>query len=245
MGNVCNESIPFGTRPLFFKDAAEIATQMSQFSINELEELLSVNSKIALENYRRFQEFHSSDIPPLHAILSYTGIVFKRLNPLDFTREDFQYAQDHLFITSFCYGLLRPLDLIKPYRMEGDIKLPEFGDIRIFDYWRPRFTSLFIQKIRESGGVLVNLASEEMKQLFEWNKIQKEVRIVTPEFKTWKNGKLTSIVIYTKMARGEMTRYILKNQIQDVELLKKFEWEGFVYDPEMSDERNFIFVSGN
>ena len=102
-------------------EASEVALRMSQFSVEELERLLRVNSKIAVENYKRYQAFHAEDTRELPALLAYTGIVFKRLNPKDFSEADFRYAQDHLRLTSFCYGLLRPLDAIRPYRLEGDV----------------------------------------------------------------------------------------------------------------------------
>ena len=95
------------------EEEEEIALQMSQFSVDELERLLRVNAKIAVENYKRYQAFHAEATPELPALLAYTGIVFKRLNPKDFSAEDFGYAQEHLRLTSFCYGLLRPLDVIR------------------------------------------------------------------------------------------------------------------------------------
>ena len=127
---------PVTSTPQFQTEAIQNALDMSQFSAEELERLLRVNSKIAAENYMRFQDFCSDSPSALAALLAYTGIVYKRIHPQDFTPEDFQYAQDHLRITSFLYGLLRPLDQIKNYRMEGDIKLPERGGISMFDYWK-------------------------------------------------------------------------------------------------------------
>lgn len=233
---------PAGTIPQFAVRAADIAAQMSQYSVDELERLLKVNSKIALQNYQRFQQFHSDENTPLQALLAYTGIVFKRLNPKDFSPEDFDYAQEHLRLTSFCYGLLRPLDLIKNYRMEGDIRLPEFGNMTIFEYWKPILTDAFIAEIKQQGGVLVNLASGEMKQLFDWKRVEKEVRIITPEFQVDKGGILKTIVIYTKMCRGEMTRFILKNRLEHPESLKNFVYEGFGFRPELSDDTNYMFT---
>jgi uncharacterized protein len=179
---------------------------MSQFSAEELERLLRVNSKIAAENYMRFQDFCSDSPSALAALLAYTGIVYKRIHPQDFTPEDFQYAQDHLRITSFLYGLLRPLDQIKNYRMEGDIKLPERGGISMFDYWKPILTDTFIKEIKARGGILINLASGEMKDLFDWKRVEQEVQVITPEFQVWKKGKLTTVVVYAKMCRGELTQ---------------------------------------
>ena len=114
----------------------------------------------------------------------------------------------------------------------------------MFSYWRSRLTDTFIQDIKQAGGILCNLASDEMKSLFDWKRVEKEVRVVTPEFHVWKNGKLATVVIYTKMSRGEMTRFILKNRIENPEDLKGFSWEGFEFDEALSDERRFVFING-
>ena len=175
---------------------------------------------------------------------AYTGIVFKRLNPKDFSEADFRYAQDHLRLTSFCYGLLRPLDAIRPYRLEGDVKLPEQGDQTMFSYWQSRLTDEFLEEIKAHGGILCNLASDEMRGLFDWKRIEKEVTVITPEFHVWKNGKLATVVVYTKMSRGEMTRFILKNRIESPQDLKSFQWEGFEFNERLSDDRKLIFTNG-
>lgn len=244
MGAASKMKVPSTTIPRFQKEASEVALQMSQFSVDELERLLRVNAKIAVENYRRYQAFHAEDTPELPALLAYTGIVFKRLNPKDFTNQDFGYAQQHLRLTSFCYGLLRPLDKIRPYRLEGDVVLPELGNQSMFSYWKSRLTDVFIEDIKNAGGILCNLASDEMKNLFDWKRVEREVRVVTPEFHVWKNGKLATIVVYTKMSRGEMTRYIIKNTIESPEELKGFSWEGFEYNESLSDEKKLIFTNG-
>ena len=110
MSETSKVKAPLNTVPRFQKEASEIALQMSQFSVDELERLLRVNAKIAVENYKRYQVFHAEGTPELPALLAYTGTVFKRLNAKDFSKEEFEYAQEHLRLTSFCYGLLRPLD---------------------------------------------------------------------------------------------------------------------------------------
>lgn len=244
MSETSKVKTPLTTIPRFQKEASEIALQMSQFSVEEMERLLRVNAKIAVENYRRYQAFHAEGTPELPAVLAYTGIVFKRLNPKDFSNDDFEYAQQHLRLTSFCYGLLRPLDIIRPYRLEGDVVLPELGNQTMFSYWQSQLTDAFIEDIKNAGGILCNLASDEMKSLFDWKRVEREVRVVTPEFRVWKNGKLATIVVYTKMSRGEMTRFILKNRIENPDDLKHFSWEGFEFDEALSDDRKFVFTNG-
>lgn len=236
--------VPFTTVPPFETAAKEHALNLSQFSTQELEKLLRINSKLAATNYLRYQDFCSDETPALPALLSYTGMVFKRINPKDFSEDDFRYAQEHLLITSFLYGLLRPLDAIKNYRLEGDVKLPELGGISFFDYWKPKLTDFFIDTIRKQGGILINLASGEMKDLFDWEKVNREVQVITPEFHTWKNGKLATVVVYAKMCRGEMTRFILKNRIENPEDLKGFEWEGFRFSGTDDSGKCWDFVLG-
>ena len=244
MSETSKVKVPLKTVSRFQKEASGIALQMSQFSVDELERLLRVNAKIAVENYKRYQAFHAEGTPELPALLAYTGIVFKRLNAKDFSKVEFEYAQEHLRLTSFCYGLLRPLDVIRSYRLEGDVVLPELGNQTMFAYWQSRLTDVFIEDIKKAGGILCNLASDEMKSLFDWKRVEKEVHVITPEFQVWKNGKLASIVIYIKMSRGEMTRFILKNRIENPEDLKSFSWEGFEFNESLSNEKKFVFTNG-
>lgn len=236
--------VPFTTQPFFIDEARQNVMDISQFSKEELGRILKINSKLAAENYFRYHNFLSDDNEGLPAVLSYTGMVFKRLAVKDFSDEDLRYAQEHLLITSFLYGLLRPLDVIKNYRLEGDVKLPERGNISMFDYWKPVLTDFFIAEIKKQGGILVNLASNEMKELFDWKRVCCEVRVITPDFQVYKNGKLSTVVVYAKMCRGEMTRFILKNRIENPDQIKSFEWDGFCYNESESSGDHLVFTMG-
>lgn len=233
---------PSGTSPRFLSEATEIALHMTQFSPNELARILKINPKLAAESYRRFQDFHAEDPKPLQAILAYTGVVFKHIRPVDFSEADFRFAQDHLRFVSICYGLLRPLDLIKPYRMEYAVKLPELGEGNMYGYWRARQTKLLIEEVKKQDHLLINLASQEVQPAFDWKEVEKSVRMITPEFKVWKNGKFETIVIYAKMARGEMSRRIIRSRITDPEALKAFDWEGFRYNDSLSTAERWVFT---
>lgn len=235
-------SAPKSTVPRFEAEALRHALQLAQYDASELSLMLRVNAKIAAENALRYRDFCSEQNVPMPALYAYTGAVFKRIRPADFTPADLAFAQDHLLITSFLYGLLRPLDGIRPYRLEGDVCLPGNGGLTMFEHWRPLLTDYFIDTIKSRGGVLLNLASTEMKDLFDWPRVEREVRVVTPDFKVWKGGKLRTVVIYAKMCRGEMTRYVLKNRIDEPSLLKGFTWEGFTLDEEHSTDTNLLFT---
>lgn len=233
-------NVPAATTPRFEAEARENALAMLQRSPEELAKLLHVNSKIAAENYLRFREFHTPDMQPTPALCTYTGAVFKRVSVKDFTAEDFSYAQQHLLITSFLYGLLRPLDGIRLYRMEGKLRLHE--NRTMFDYWKPLLTDYLIAAVKRQGSVLVNLASAEMKDLFDWKKVEEAVTIVTPEFQVRKGDQLKTVVMYAKMCRGEMTRFILKNRIEQPDDLRSFEWEGFTLDEARSTAGHLLFT---
>lgn len=230
------------TIPVFQAEANEIALNMAQFSIRDLEKKLKLSPKLALESFHRFQEFHSGETSPLQAILAYTGVVFKHINPADFSAEDFLFAQEHVRFVSICYGLVRPLDAIKPYRMEYDIRLPELGGGNMYAYWRDLQTNLLIDEVNKAGGILFNLASMDVQPAFDWKKVEESVRVITPDFKVLKNGKARTVVIYAKMARGQMTRHIVKNRITSPEELKGFTWEGYHYVEEDSDRNRWTFL---
>lgn len=223
---VLNPSIPF-----YQKEANDIAMAMSQYDIGELERELGISKELAVENFKRYEVFLSPDSVTIPAVLSYSGIVFQKLNPESFAVEHWNYAQNHLRLTSFCYGLLRPKDLIHPYRLEGRVKLPELGGKSLYSFWRERLTDQFITEIKEAGGVLCNLASAEMKRLFDWKHVENEVEVITPSFQLLKSGKRKTIVVYTKMCRGAMARFIIQNKLKTEKDLFQFNWEGFTYDP--------------
>lgn len=218
------------TMPRYREYARKIALAASGLKPEDIARSMEVNSKIAGKAYLHWQSFLNPSEPCAPAALLYSGMVFKKLDAATFSSDTWSYAADHLRITSFAYGMLAPADGIVPYRMEGNVELPVPVSGKVFDYWRPLMTDIFIAEIQRTGGVLCYLASEEMKQLFDWKRVEKSVRVITPLFMVPQaGGKLKQIVIYTKMARGLMARHILQHRITDPEQLKGFSPNGFVY----------------
>lgn len=230
------------TRPRYGAEARELALQLATLPSAELARMLRINGSLAALNRQRYLCFDDRPETMLPAIAAYTGIVFKHIGPEDFTAADFEYAQQHLHITPFLYGLLRPLDAIRPYRLEGDAVLPGNGDRTVFRFWQEKLTEEFLRQVKADDGVLVNLASNEMKRLFDWRRICREVRVITPEFRIRDGERLKTVVVYTKMCRGEMTRAILKNRIEDPQRLMDFTWEGFRLDASRSTTDDWQFV---
>lgn len=218
----CHGVVPYVSQPAFGAEAAAMARVLATVEVEEMRQMLHVNTKIAAENVLRYSRFYEEEEPAVPALLAYTGIVFRQVGVEQFTAEDWDYAQHHLFITSFLYGLLRPLDAIRPYRLEGNVRLGEEGLTR-FEYWRPLLTDKLIAAVKADDGVLVNLASAEMKRLFDWKRVCREVRVVTPEFKVMQEGHWRTVVVYSKMCRGQMTRFLLRHQLKTVEELSLYE----------------------
>ena len=230
--------ISFATKPTFQSQANDNAMQMLNYSVEELCEMLHINRDMALENWKRFRSFHDNSIRQ-PAAFCYDGMVYQRLAPETLSDSELRYANDHLMISSFLYGILRPLDIINKYRLEGNVILPNNNSKSMFDFWKPILTDWFINKIKADDGILIYLASDEMRNLFDWKRVKSEVKVITPTFKVDKNGKLKTIVIYTKMCRGAMARYIIKNRITNIDELKSFEYEGFSID-DSNEEWNYV-----
>lgn len=236
------KNVETGTFPQFNNDAEFIASKMRNYSREQLQLLLQISNKLTDINYERYQQFDDISCPVKQAILAYTGSVYQHIDPTTFTAKDYQYAQEHLRIISTLYGLIRPLDLIKAYRIAFKIKLKGLKENNLYDYWLSKLTQPLIQDVQKNGHILINLASLDVLGALDMERLQKETRVITPEFKELRNGKYETIRTYAKMARGEMTRYILKKRIESPENLKKFKWDGFIYRKELSDDQHYIFT---
>ncbi len=214
------------TEPYFQSEADALAAELASYTPDELQGMLQVNPGIARDSWVYYQHWTDSTTRQ-PAIFAYDGIVFLKLAPESFTEADLRYANDHLMIGSYLYGMLRPLDLINPYRLEGKVTLPGAGFKTMGAYWKPRLTDWFIERVKADDGILVNLASAEFKDILDWKRVQHELTVLTPDFKVMKNGLPKSVTVYAKMCRGAMTRWILQNRVADPAELDSFEYEGF------------------
>jgi len=230
------------TTPLFADDAARHAIELDRYTVEELADMLHCSRTIALENKQRYSSFFDvSELLP--AILAYNGQAYKHLRANEFSSANFTYAQQHLFITSFLYGLLRPLDRIHPYRLEGKAELASTSHQSMFDYWKPRLTDVLIQAVQADDGILIHLATEEMQHLFDWKRVRSAVRIVQPQFLMQKDGKLRAVSMYAKGCRGAMARYIISQRISNPAQLRHFSHDGFVLAEDMSSEDSLVFCA--
>lgn len=241
MSSSVEREIP-GSIPEYVKESEFLAAQMRKFSETELEGLLKISGKLAKENYERYRRFGSLSNPRKQAILAYNGSVFKEIDSGTFSVSDFEYAQDHLRIISTLYGLVRPCDLIQAYRIAFGVKLNGKDGGDLYDFWLPKLTVPLVKATKKVGGVLVNLASMDVQGALKMGELRENLTVLTPEFQELRDGKYETVRTYAKMARGAMARYIILNRVEDSEELKSFSWDGFTFNPGISDEEHYIFT---
>lgn len=220
--------------PRFAHEAEAFARDLAQYSTETVAEMLGCNQPIAGQNKLRFMRFFE-ETEKMPAILAYHGQAYKHLKAETLTEKDLNYAQGHLWITSFLYGLLRPLDGILPYRMEGSVELASGAGENMFGFWKSRLTDMLIRAVKADDGVLVHLATEEYQHLFDWQRVRKEVRIVQPLFYVRKGHDLKMQAVWAKTCRGAMTRFIIEHRITKPDDLRAFSYEGFAYNPDLGE----------
>ena len=227
--------------PRFKNEAQAFAKDMAQYSTETIAEMLGCSQQIAVQNRMRYLRFFE-DAPKLPAILAYHGQAYKHLKAETLTADDLTYSQGKLWITSFLYGLLRPLDGILSYRMEGNVELPSGEGQNLFGFWKNRLTDILIEAVKADGGTLVHLATEEYQHLFDWRRIRKEIRVIQPLFYVRKGNDLKIQAVWAKTCRGAMTRFIIQNRITNPDDLSAFSYEGFEYEPTLGEPNYPHFI---
>lgn len=220
--------------PRFQNEAESFARDMAQYSAETIADMLGCSQQIAAQNSLRFMQFFDEK-PKLPAILAYHGQAYKHLKAETLNVDALNYSQGILWITSFLYGLLRPLDGILPYRMEGNVELPSGEGKNMFGFWKNRLTDILIDAVKADDGILIHLATEEFQHLFDWQRVRKEVRIIQPLFYVRKGNDLKMQAVWAKTCRGAMTRFIIQNRITHPEDFYAFSYEGFEYAPTLGE----------
>ncbi|AFL84380.1 hypothetical protein Belba_1781 [Belliella baltica DSM 15883] len=213
------------TTPDFQKETFELVSIMKKKSSDDIRKLMGVSENIASLNEKRYKEFKKTFDPnnAKQAMLAFKGDVYTKMDVDNYSKEDFEFAQDHLRILSGLYGLLKPLDLIQPYRLEMGIKLENKKGKNLYEFWSSRIAKAINEVAK--GEPIVNLASQEYFKAVDQSALKSKV--VSPVFQEYKNGKYQIIGIFAKQARGLMTDFIIKNRINNPEQLKTFNEEGY------------------
>lgn len=230
------------TQPAFLDDACELIDQLKTLEPHQVSNLMGISDKLGQLNAERYQQWHTPFSPDnaRPAVLAFNGDVYTGLDAPSFDDRDFDFAQDHLRILSGLYGILRPLDLMQPYRLEMGTKFENKRGKDLYAFWGNKLTMALNDELADEGQVLINLASNEYFKSVK--KKELDGRIITPQFKDWKNGQYKMISFYAKKARGLMCAYAIKNRINDPEALKQFDSAGYYFSEEQSSDDNWVFL---
>jgi len=233
---------PHYTQPTLLEKSFSLADHLKSLSKTELAQLMKISEKLTNETYQRIHDFQ----PPLsiknsrQAIFTFQGDAYSQMNPKDYGKEELLYAQAHLHILSGLYGILRPLDLMFPYRLEMGLKLVTSEAKNLYHYWRDAPTDIINSSLTKTNSKrLINLASTEYFKVVNRKKLKG--KIVTIIFRQKKNGTYKTIPIYSKKARGLMTHFAIVNQIAKAEDLKSFNLDGYSYKEDESTEEIWMF----
>ena len=223
--------------PFFLDDAVVINSNLKKKSPLDLSSMMNISSKLSDLNWRRNQEFkipfNKNNARP--AIYAFDGDVYSGIDSYSLNQKKIDIIQERLFIISGLYGLLKPLDLIQPYRLEMGTKF-EFNSYKnLYEFWTEKITEKIVSECKPDE-LLINLASNEYFSAINLGKIKSE--IITPKFLDFKNGKLKMISFYAKKARGLMVRFLIDNNITKLEGILKFNSEGYSYSESETNNLN-------
>ena len=231
------------TTPAFPDDTAALVKSAQKLSKAQLQQLMKLSDDLAELNFQRFKGFAAkpSADQVKQAALAFAGDTYTGLDAATLSDKDLNYAQDHLRILSGLYGLLRPLDLIQPYRLEMGKWLdnPRGGDL--YDFWGDRLAEAIDDIVStHKAKVVVNVASTEYFKAAREKALK--ARVITPVFKEIKNGEARVLGLFAKRARGALARYMIEHRIENPEGLKKFDTGGYAYRDELSDGDTWVFT---
>ncbi len=226
---------------IFLNEAEKLSKVLKKESPKELSELMKISPKLGELNWKRNQNWQLpfSLKNARQAMYAFKGDVYKGLDAYSLLPEQIEQLQNKLRILSGQYGLLKPLDLIQPYRLEMGTKLEVGNTENLYQFWGDKITKELNNELGDDE-LFINLASNEYFKSINTKLLK--VPVVTPIFKDYKNGKLKIISFFAKKARGLMVRYIVNNNIENIEGLKSFNYEGYLFDMNLSTEKDLVFT---
>jgi len=231
------------TQPLFIERAGELVEDARMMSPDDIRALMGVSDNIAELNHARFMNWSApfSLDNAKQSVLAFKGDVYTGLEAESLSAAQLGFAQKHLCILSGLYGLLRPLDLMQPYRLEMGLKFANRGGKNLYEFWGDDINKALNRQLQNSGSpVLVNLASNEYFKSVKARQLDAE--IITPVFKDLKNGKYKVISFYAKKARGQMARYIIEKELNEPAGMKRFRKDGYRYNKAESTAHDWVFT---
>ena len=227
----------------FIKSAETLANEAKNLTENDLKDLMDISDKLAKLNRERFDRwalpFNQENAK--QAVLAFDGGVYSGLKADTFSEKDFTFAQDHLRILSGLYGILKPLDLIQPYRLEMGVGFQNPRGKDLYAFWKESITKSLNKTLKKhSSQMIVNCASIEYFSAIDLSKLNGDILSIV--FKEYRNDELKFISFNAKKARGLMTQYIMKNKIDKLSDIKDFNYEDYKFDSKLSEDNTFVFT---
>ena len=231
------------TIPMFQNEAQKIVKNLRKLKVDDLKQLMSISEDLAQLNWKRYKNWKKSDSESeelISAGFAFSGEVYRGLDLACLNSEELEIASKNLRILSGMYGILKPNDLIYPYRLEMGTRLSPIEDQKnLYEFWKDKIAKN-LKKELEKEELIINLASNEYFKAIDIQQIKN--RIITPIFKEFKNGNFSIVMMYAKHARGAMARYLIQNVITDIEELKLYNIDGYSFDTNQSNENEWVFV---
>ena len=231
------------SKPDYLKQAKGLIDVLRELNPEQLSKLMGISDKLAELNYERNMNWSTPFTPKnaRPALLIFKGDVYAGLNAYEFSDRDFTFAQQHLRILSGLYGVLRPLDLMQPYRLEMGTKLANPKGDNLYDFWGDQVSRALTKQLDALGSrTVINLASNEYFKAVKTDKLDAD--IITPVFRDLKNGKYKVISFFAKKARGRMSAWLIQNRVQKIEQLKDYDLDGYRYNEEQSKGNDWVFT---
>ncbi|AVI49976.1 peroxide stress protein YaaA [Pukyongia salina] len=225
----------------FLSEAERLNKILKKKSARSLKKLMGISENLAQQNYERNQQWALpfTKENSRQAVYAFSGDVYRGIDVYTLPKEKIDYMQDTLRIISGLYGILKPLDLIQPYRLEMGSKFPVGVKKNLYEFWKQKITEKINEELEEDE-VFVNLASNEYFKAIDTKSLK--VPVITCTFKDFKNGEYKAIMTFAKLARGYMTRYIFDNECKTVDDFKGFNYEGYGFSEDMSGDSELVFI---
>ena len=229
------------TESCFLKESERLNRLLKKKSARSLSKLMSISPALGQLNYERNQEWHLpfTKDNARQAMYVFNGEVYRGLDAYTIPIDQLDKVQDTVRIISGLYGILKPLDLIQPYRLEMGTKMPVGKNKNLYEFWKKKVTQTLNDELVE-GELFLNLASNEYFKAIDAKALK--VPVITPVFKEFKNGEYKTIAIFAKLARGLMTRYIIDTNAKTIDDIKGFNYEGYGFDANLSTENELVFT---
>lgn len=228
------------TVPVFEKNATYLAHLFSQYSVAALEHLFKISEPLAEKAYEEYRQFDTATPKP--AILAFKGALYKTLEPASFTSDEMAFAQQHVRILSSLYGVLKPLDGIKAYRSTFFLSLNGLPDKDLAHYWHQPITDHLIGDASRKNHEILYLSVLDMLKVVDVAKMSEQNKVVIVKFKDLRDGEWKIIREYEKPAVANLVAWLVKHKIDQLETVKQWSWNGYAFNPDLSDAGNWVFT---